>query len=265
MVSINDLLGSIEFKGQNLAEVPGTLSLGTGFTETKMPQAIAKFMQWAGGPTGPIAEGTRNAWQSQAEASTQAELAARRQMGYSLAAQGVSPTQAIGMMNERTPAFQSQMAQGRANAEAQYQQGMYGLGQAGFNAIREAIDRQRMMKMQQYMFEQQQQAIHKGQDMGLMGSLIGAGATLAGAGILAAGMPGVAAAGGTMAMGGGAGGVPQTGYPSLMDGSMGGAFGPSLNWPNPQVPMTDMGMSFFQQNNKMIPYGPLVPGMNYGI
>ena len=49
-----------------------------------------------------------------------------------------SPTQATGILNERTPAFQSQMAQGRAGAESQFQQGILGLGQSGFNAIREA-------------------------------------------------------------------------------------------------------------------------------
>lgn len=264
MASINDLLGSYNFHGQNLSEVPGTLNFGTGFTATKTPQMVAKFMQWAGGPGGPLERATRGAWQSQAEAATQAELAGRRQLGYSMAAQGISPTQATGILNERTPAFQSQMAQGRAGAESQFQQGILGLGQSGFNAIREAVDRQRMMKMQQWMFEQQQQAIHKGQDMGLMGSLIGAGATLAGAGILAAGSPMGGALGAMSAGGGGDGGVPSSGYPSLMDtSSMGGAFGPPggamLNWSNPQVPFTDGGAGFFAQNNSMIPYGPLDP------
>lgn len=268
MASINDLLGSYNFQGQNLAEVPGTLNFGTGFTATKTPQMVAQFMKWAGSPTGPLAKATTGAWQSQAEAATQAELAGRRQLGYSMAAQGISPTQATGILNERTPAFQSQMAQGRAGAESQFQQGILGLGQSGFNAIREAVDRQRMMKMQQWMFEQQQQAIHKGQDMGLMGSLIGAGATLAGAGILASGMPKPSSPtggdwyGSTLASAGES--VPM----EMMQGSGGGmggmsAFGASpagmLNWSNPQVPMTDMGAGFFAQNAKMIPYGPLDP------
>lgn len=249
MVAINDLLSSYNFKGQNLGAVPGELNFGTGFTATKTPQMLAQFAKWAGGRGGPLEASTRGAFLGQLEGMSQGELQGRNQLGYSLAAQGVSPLQARGAINERTPQFQSQVAGLRAGAESQYNTGLLNLGQATVNGIREAVDYQRMLKLQAYMFEQQQQALHKGQRMGMLGSLIGAAATLSGAGILAAAMPAAAAVAGG---GGGGGGVPQTGYPGLSTGQNSGSFfggGMSmLNWPNAQAsPITDGGAGFQAQ------------------